>query len=476
MICWRRWQRQLTASAEPAEHFAMEASTIRRPERAAEPEPKPARRRLRWRDLARGLQQSLRRLAVLPPRLTAWWQPYGQALGPLIERAVRPFRVVSGLGWVVLAVALLSWFVAARLGWREFSLVALVLLLLLALSVAFIVGRMRLDVSLQVEPRRVVVGDSAAAQLTVVNASGHPVLPMGLEFPVGVAVARYTLPALGPDAAHQEIVLIPTSRRGVVPLGPVSTQRGDPFGLLRREVDWTDRIEMFVHPRTVPLEPLGAGVLRDLEGRTTQDISMSDLAFHTLRPYVPGDDRRYIHWRSSAKLTAAAGQGTFLVRQFLDTRRSHIAVVVDGDPDSYAGEPEFELAVEAGASIAVRALRDEMDLTVVCGEHAAVHPPPHTALDTFSRADLDGWSLASAAGRLVQIAPDVSVVLMLTGSNAAFADLLHARSYLPPEVQVSALRAAAGAPMGLRESGGLPVLTIGALSDLPRVLVGGQAS
>ena len=103
--------------------------------------------------------------------------------------------------------------------------------------------------------------------------------------------------------------------------------RGDPLGLVRRTVRWTDVTELFVHPRTVSLESLGAGLLRDLEGETTQDLSMSDLAFHALREYQPGDDRRYIHWRSSAKA------GRLLVRQFLDTRRSHLSVVVDTDPE-----------------------------------------------------------------------------------------------------------------------------------------------
>ena len=39
----------------------------------------------------------------------------------------------------------------------------------------------------------------------------------------------------------------------------------------------------------------------DLEGVPSDQLSMSDLAFHALREYVPGDDLRHVHWRSSAK-------------------------------------------------------------------------------------------------------------------------------------------------------------------------------
>ena len=119
-----------------------------------------------------------------------------------------------------------------------------------------------------------------------------------------------------------------------------TTVHGDPLGLVRRTVAWTERTELFVHPLTVSLESLGAGLLRDLEGTVTPDLSMSDLAFHALREYQPGDDRRYIHWRSSAK------HDRLLVRQFLDTRRSHLAVVVDTSPEVYARDVDDVAIVE----------------------------------------------------------------------------------------------------------------------------------
>lgn len=402
--------------------------------------------------------------------------PAVATVGPWVRVAGRPLAMVSGLGWAVVSLVITSWLVAALLGWIEFAYLAAVLLLVLVLSSLFTLGRIRLQVRLEVEPRRVVVGDSAAAQLTVTNLGSTGLLPMGVEYLVGSSVARYTLPFLPKGGRHQEMALIPTSRRGVVVLGPVTTQRGDPFGVMRREVEWTGPLEVFVHPKTVALESLGSGLLRDLEGQTTNDVSMSDLAFHTLREYAPGDDRRYIHWRSSAKVSSAAGAGTFLVRQFLDTRRSHVAVVLDVNPASYAAEEELELAVSAAASVVVRAIRDEMDLSIVCGARAVVHPPAHAALDVFSRAELDEWTLARSTGRLSQLAPDASIVVLVTGSGVSFTEFQQARGYLAPEVATLALRAELGASMSLRESGRTPVLTIGQLTDTARVLAGGVST
>jgi len=414
--------------------------------------------------------------ASLGRRLWAASEPYRATAAPWLAKIRRALAVVSTLGWVTLVAGLVAIMAGARLGWRELSYVGAVFVLLFVIAILFAIGRALLAVTLELSPPRVVQGEPAAAQVVVRNAGKAPLLPMGLEFAVGERAARFTLPTLAPDATFDDMIVIPTSRRGVIPVGPVITQRGDPFGIMRREIAWTKREELFVHPLTVPLEALGAGLLRDLEGRTTQDISMSDLAFHTLRDYAPGDDRRYIHWRSSAKVAGVHGEERFLVRQFLDTRRSHIGVVTDVARESYRSDAEFELALSVGASIAVRAMADEMDLTLVCGPHVAVQPNPHLALDTYSRAELDGWSLARAGGQLRRLAPDVSVVLLVTGPECPYAEFQRAKSYLPREVAVAAIRVEEGGSIGLRETAGITVVSLGALSELPRVMAGGQVA
>jgi uncharacterized protein (DUF58 family) len=439
----------------------------------ATPGPPPRPARVKWGRL--GAVRGWVTGAVVPLR-RAWFAtgPIRAAVRPMLALVGNALRVVSGLGWTLLGAGVLFAALGARLGWREFSYVAGVLFVLVIGAALFAIGRTRLEVGFEVAPQRIVVGDAAAVQFQVKNVGRMPLLPLGLEFGVGESMAAFTLPTLIPGAEFADVAVVPGQRRGVIPLGPVKTQRGDPFGIVRREVVWTDQVELFVHPVTVPLEPLGAGLLRDLEGRTTQDISMSDLAFHTLRDYVPGDDRRYIHWRSSAKFSGLAEGERFMVRQFLDTRRSHIAVVTDVERSSYDSEEEFELAVSVGASIAIRALTDDMDLTLVCGEHAAIQPPPHLALDTYSRADFDGWTLAASTGRLNQLAPEASVVILITGPNCDFAEFQRARAFLPREVNTLALRVKAGGAITLQDGVGLTMVSIGRLADLPRVLAGGQ--
>ena len=72
-----------------------------------------------------------------------------------------------------------------------------------------------------------------------------------METRVGDGVAPLHVPTLVGGATHQEDVHIATSRRAVVPVGPVRSVQGDPLGLVRREVLWTGTDDLFVHPRTV---------------------------------------------------------------------------------------------------------------------------------------------------------------------------------------------------------------------------------
>src|SRR5690606_36459872 len=101
------------------------------------------------------------------------------------------------------------------------------------------------------------------------------------------------------------------------------------------------------------------GFIRDLEGNPTKQLADSDVSFHALREYATGDERRYIHWKSTAKT------GTYMVRQFEETRRSHLVVALSLASVDYAGEDEFELAVSVAGSLGVRAIRDVRNVSVV---------------------------------------------------------------------------------------------------------------
>jgi uncharacterized protein (DUF58 family) len=411
-------------------------------------------------------QRGLGGLRASAERGRARWDrsgPYRAA----VAGAVRPVAgAVTALGRGVLLLGLGCWVLAWRGGWAELMVVAAAAWLLVALSVLLTLGRSKLAVALVADPQRVVVGAPAAGSVTVRNVSSRPLLPLGLELPIGAGAARFTMPLLAPGAEHEELFVVPTHHRGVVAVGPATTVRGDPIGLLRRSVTWTGAMEIFVHPITVRIDSLGAGILRDLEGQTTNELSTSDLAFHTLREYQPGDDRRYIHWRSSAKA------GRFMVRQFLDTRRSHVAVVVDSSEAAYGDADHFELAVSAAASIAVRVAQDGQEVTVVAGEHAAPGDHGPRILDTFSRAELSGHGLADLARRAVRMAPDTSLAVLVTGPATPFEQMRRAANEFAVETRVVTLQIDPSRPTALRATPRLSVLSLQRLGDLASLLAG----
>ncbi len=401
-------------------------------------------------------------------------------LTDLLRRAAEALRPVSPLGWTVLVVALVGWLAAVRFGWVEGAMIAAGAGVLFVCSAALALGRTRVAIDAEVSPARVVAGEPATGLIRVTNVGRMPKLPLVVELPIGATAARFVLPALTSGASHEEIFVVPTERRGVVPVGPATTVQGDPFGLVRRSLTWTETTELIVHPRTVPLDPLGSGLLRDLEGTVSEDQSRSDLAFHTLREYQPGDDRRYIHWRSSAKA------GRLLVRQFLDTRRSHLTVVVDPDPAGYREgatphdlppdvEADLETAISVGGSLVLRAIRDEQDATIVCGPHRVTRGSGVQFLDELARVEVGPHDVEAAAIEAVELAPDTSVAVLVTGPRRPFHHLQRAAHQFGPEVRVVAVIVDPSAGGGIRQAGRIVVLTLGELGDLRRLLVSGMA-
>lgn len=389
----------------------------------------------------------------------------------LVWRFVGPVvRVVTPVGWVVLGLALVALVLASVFAWQEFTFLGWVLLAALVASAFFLIGRSSYGVLIELNPRRVVVGDRAMGRMVVTNTGQRRLAPSRMELPVGRGVAEFQLPAMEPKQEQEELFQVPTNRRAVIVAGPAKSIRGDQLGLLRRSVSWADPVDLFVHPRTVRLAASAAGLVRDLEGQVSSKITNNDLAFHALRPYVPGDDRRYVHWRTSARI------GQLMVRQFQETRRSQITVVLPTSASSYASEDEFELAVSATASLAAQVIRDGTQLSVV-SESGIWRTRTVTALlDSSCRLEYGAShgfaSLREFVRDRTRRLPAPSVVVIAGGSKLDVAQLRSVHTLFGPDTSFLGVVAELGAPSRIGSLAGTSVLTVGRLDELPGLFRG----
>lgn len=386
-----------------------------------------------------------------------------RAAGLEIWRAVTPF------GRTVGAAGLLAWFLAWRYGWAELAVIAAAALLSLVVGVAFLfVGNTKLSVLLDLATPRVVVGDPASTTVAATNEAGRRMLPVRLEARVGKGLAHVDVPSLASGASHDELFVIPTTKRSVVPVGPVRSVQGDPLGLVRREHIWTGTEHLYVHPKTVTIPSLTTGWMRDLEGETTNDRSPSDVAFHTLREYVVGDDRRHIHWRT----TARQPNGKLMVREFVDTRRAHLGLLLSMRVDDYASDDEFELAVSILGSLGLRALADEQDVTCIVGGRRLPTFYGAHFLDALAGLEVgsDDTPLPVSVAHGRDALRSVSVAAIIAGSRAEPSTLRMASDRLGASVRAVCISACPGDEPGLLAVAGAPQLRIGALADLPRMV------
>ncbi|WP_309106953.1 DUF58 domain-containing protein [Arthrobacter sp.] len=374
--------------------------------------------------------------------------------------------IVSVLGWSILAGSILLWVVGQSFGWQEAKAAAIAAFVLFVIAVGFVLGRSSYGVILDLTRTRVAVGDSAVGSIAVSNTSARPLLPAALELPVGAATAIFHLPRMKPAQVHEDLFTIPTARRAVIVVGPVRSVRADPLHLLRRQVLWTDPEDLYVHPRTVALAGSAAGFIRDLEGMPTTDLSSADVSFHALRDYVPGDDRRHIHWKTTARTNK------LMVRQFEETRRAHLAISLSINTDEYGSEHEFEMAISVAASIGRQAIREQRELDVLTQKGPLRCETGRNMLDDMTR--IVGTPMRKTAVDLARTladkVPNASVVFFIVGSQVTPAQLRSAAASVPAGVRSLAVRLQPGAAPSRANIADLTVLTLGDLSDLAIVL------
>lgn len=387
---------------------------------------------------------------------------------------------VSPVGWLLLLLGPFGMFTAIQWGWTEGWVVGIASLTLLAVTLPFMLGSSSFAVALEFDRDRVVAGSDVAAELAVINEGDGVALPVLLDIPVGDGLVEAHVPLLRPGAVHREKITISAAKRGIITVGPMTIGRGDPLGVMRRDHTWPGVQTIYVHPVTAATPSASAGLLRDIEGAITKTIVDSDLNFHAIRDYVAGDAPRHVHWRSTAKT------GSMMVRQYEETRRSRIAVVMDLALGEYSSEDEFELGVSAASSLGLQAVREGREVVIAASAEIPeyAHGNLHALrwLPTLTpRAMLDGMSSlnsSSSVMRLEQVCAmtshesrHLSLVFIVTGSAVPMKRLRQCAVAFPSDVTVIAVRCSPGAQPTVKTARELRVMTIGMLHDLGHLMV-----
>lgn len=399
----------------------------------------------------------------------AGWRDIAALIAVRIGNRLRKIAaVIRPLAWILIALAVMFWIVGLSLGWRELIVTAVVVTITLLICSVFLIGRTEYDVNLDLARTRVVVGERAVGALTLANPGGRAILPSRVVLPVGNGRGEFGIQRLAPGEKAEELFAIPTQRRGVVQVGPVSVVRGDPLGLFERAHRRDEPVDLFVHPKTVLFDGQSLGFLRDLEGLPAADLSRDDVSFHALNEYQPGDDLRHVHWRSTART------GIMMVRQYEETRRSHFVIGLSTSTGDYGDSTGFELGISAAGSIGLRALRDSQRVDVRVQGRALRADTGKQLLDSLAAVEgskpRDG-GIAELSGVIAATMPLASVVVLVCGARVSNEDLRIACSRLPFGARVIAVVTDTAVEVpALRRIGDADVVSVGALDQIPLAL------
>lgn len=403
--------------------------------------------------------------------LGAWWGKLRNSvvsayrIAHTIPVVKYPFILLDGLtvlGWGALLVGTASLLLGMYFRWSEVLAAGAVAVVATLTALLWTIGRSGHNVELTLSRSRVTVGEQALGELVVSNPTKRALPSTRVELTVGAATAEFTAQRLNAEESFVEPFGINTQRRGLITVGPATTVRSDALSLVRRTHTWSHTEDLYIHPYTVPISTTATGLIRDIEGMTTQHLSSSDVSFHALRDYVPGDDRRSVHWKTTART------GKMMVRQFEETRRSHMLIVLDVDEDAWASEEEFEMGVSAAASLIRATMGESKEASIISQSGQLKTPTMVHALDSLSVVNT-----VTAAEHLPELThkagldvPQASVAIVITGSLTSGKQIHTALSKLPLNLVIAALRIDKSQEMELRSIGGFNVATLPSLDDL----------
>ena len=303
------------------------------------------------------------------------------------------------LGWA----AFFLFFVGFVLHARQLYLLSSAVAVLWPLS--YWLGRRKLaglDAS-RIAPASMQAGETADIGIVVKNPSSTRRLFLyasdTLPPRAGMQPPLHPISVLDPGGEARFSYRLHTPLRGVYALGPVRLHASDTLGLttFTREIDVPG--EVIVYPTPLMLPPLWPRVAAGRQARrTVRAPSEQGSDFFGIREYVPGDDPRRIHWRTSAR------RDQLMTIQYAHEEALEGIIILDLLSRHHEGEGELS-TLEQGVRLAITAARQaelragwagliatgETDFSVVLDSGSNQYGRLQEALARVEPQQADGW-------------------------------------------------------------------------------------
>ena len=361
-----------------------------------------------------------------------------------------------------LAIGCLAGYAAGvLLGYRVLIALAIGGLAMLLAAGTVVVIRPRVELTRTVRPDRVTVGEPTWGRLVIRNLARWPSPGFVAVDQVGGDQVDLTVPVIAGGGTRTLRYPIPTRRRGRLRLGPITVERRDPLGLFRRAQRLAGDLTLWVHPVLHPARPLPVGTVPDFEGRRAETARGGTMTFSSLREYVPGDDPRRIHWKTTART------GTLMVREQIDTTEPTTTVVLDTRPAALTPD-RFEHAVQVAASVTQAAIHAGRPARLLIpGEDTATLAADGAVslLDRLAAVEQSGGDPVRLLDT-IERAPTGGALVVITGAGepTLVARLGEQRRRFSPVIVVTLL-SAADTPLPIRRRPGMVVLAAGTGSE-----------